>query len=230
MCDTEGKSYFIEEYFKNWENDIDKAAEMICSPRYHLEGILVLSCYIDAFAGMYFPEEHENRKAYLKVLREHSGHEELFEQIDLLFFYQWPTSKYIQDSHCSKLQKHTEIVEALSTKYGSIEDIKAGTRYISQDEFVEIVKAANIKGFDEQNLRAHSPRFSLAELCYKYIRCAAVHDAEHPLFNESIDENCIKYRPWTAITAQVLLETVRNIHRSLWEKCREAGKWPQELE
>ncbi len=40
------KAFFIDEYFKRWESDLNKAEELLANNRYYLEGILVLSCYL----------------------------------------------------------------------------------------------------------------------------------------------------------------------------------------
>ena len=40
------KIFFIDEYFKRLEKDLNKAAELLSDPKYYLEGILVLSCFL----------------------------------------------------------------------------------------------------------------------------------------------------------------------------------------
>ncbi|MCG6536353.1 MAG: hypothetical protein L7F78_17030 [Syntrophales bacterium LBB04] len=54
---TDGKSYIIAEYFKKWEQDIQKAEILLTSDQFFLEGVLVLSCYIGALGRLRYPNE-----------------------------------------------------------------------------------------------------------------------------------------------------------------------------
>ncbi len=177
------KTFFIDEYFKQWEKNLEKANELIENQRYRLEGILVLSCYLGAFAALRFQTLRDG-EAYVKIVLEYSGSRDFFENIDLLFFYQWPSSKLRENGNYKALKQYSEIVEALKRCYGTEDKIKAETRYVSQAKFIENVMAAAIPGFDEQNLREKLPLFSLAELLYRYVRCDVVHNYDFPLINE----------------------------------------------
>lgn len=158
-------------------------------------------------------------EAYVKVVLEYSGERDFFEQIDLLFFYQWPRSKLQNNGNYRGLKQRSEIVEALKSVYGSEDDIKAKKRYISPEEFVGHVKSTAISGFDELNLRQKLPLFSLAELLYRYLRCDAVHN---------IDGN-VTYEHNHAIKGSVLLKTTRAVWETLWKECQAKAKWPHEL-
>jgi hypothetical protein len=223
------KNFFLNEYFKQWEKNLEKANELLENHRYYLEGILVLSCYLGAFAALRFPTLRDG-DAYVKIVLEYSGNREFFEQIDLLFFYQWPRSKLRGKGNYKDLKHHGEIVETLKRFYGDENDIKAGTRYVSPAKFIELVVAAGIPDFDEQNLRKKLPLFSLAELLYRYVRCDAVHNYEFPLINEKWDvEGNVIYEDNHAITGKILFNTARNIIKSLREECRAKKKWPFEI-
>src|SRR3990172_5220073 len=111
------KVFFIDAYVKRGDRDVTKAAELLVNQRYYLEGILVLSCYLGAFATMRFPALRDG-EAYIKVVLEYSGDRNFFEQIDLLFLYQWPRSKLCDNGNYKGLKNHTEIVEALKKVYG----------------------------------------------------------------------------------------------------------------
>lgn len=226
MCN---KTLLIDEYFKDWRNDLDKAAELLEQDRYHLEGILVLSCYLGAFAAMRF-RELQDGEAYVRTVREYSGKRDFFDQIDLLFFWQWPRSKLRDKGNYKALKQHSEIVAALMNVYGDEDDIKVGTRYVYPGEFVSHVKAAEIPEFDESNLRENLPLFSLAELLYRYLRCDAVHNADFPFLNKTTDiDGNVSYKSNHAITGQIVLETARGVHNTLWRECRGNDKWPHEL-
>lgn len=126
MTDTD-KLYFIDEHFKRWRRDLDKANELLSNPRYYLEGMLVLSCYLGAFATQRYPELSD-RCAYVKVVLNYSWKRDFYEQIDLLFFYQWPESKLQDRRDYKALKQHPEIVAALEAVYGSQDDIIDNTR------------------------------------------------------------------------------------------------------
>jgi hypothetical protein len=94
---TEAKLHFITEYFRQWRHDVARAEALLTSNECFLEGLLVLSCYIGAFAKVRFPQETKDWKSYKKVVWEYSGQKNIYENIDVLFFYQWPGSKCAND-------------------------------------------------------------------------------------------------------------------------------------
>lgn len=223
------KVFFIDSYFKHWDYDIGKAARLLSNNVYYLEGMLVLSCYVGAFAAMRYGTLRDG-DAYVKIVLEYSGRCEFYEQIDLLFFYQWPRSKLRDNGNYKGLKQHSDIVEALKRNYGTEDDITVKMRYISPNDFVNKVKSAAIPGFDELNLREKLPLFSLAELLYRYLRCDAIHNAEFSFINKirDIDGN-ESYDHNHAITGHVLLETTQAIYEALSNECHAKAKWPHEL-
>lgn len=223
------KTLFMEEYFKHWHEDIEKAGELLGNQRYYLECWLVLSCYVGAFASMRFPTLQDSA-AYVKAVLEYSGKREFYEQIDLLFLCQWPRSKLREHGTYKMLKNHEEIVKVLNKLYGSEEDIKAEIRYLSPSKLISDLVAAAIPNFDEKNFRDGLPLFSLAEQLYRYVRCDAVHNAKFPFVDKATtaDGNTV-YRDNHAITGQVLLETTLGVLSNLRDECLTNHKWPHEL-
>ena len=223
------KLSFIKPYFDKWDRDVQRAAKLLASDRFFLEGILTLSCYLGALAAVRFPALPDG-EAYIKIVLDYSGKRDFFEQIDLLFLYQWPRSKLRDHGHYKELKNYHDIVEAIKKKYGSEEDLKEETRYVAQADVVALVLAAKIPAFDEENLRTKLPLFSFAQILYRYLRCDAVHNADFPLLNESVDaEEKVTYKPNHAITSEVLLETTNGVLGKLREECVAKSKWPHEL-
>ena len=223
------KARFINEYFKQWGRDIVRARELLINPHYYLEGLLVLSCYIGAFASMRFPSIPDG-KAYVKIVLEYSGKRDFYEQIDLLFFYQWPRSKLRGNGDYKALKNRDEIVDVLKRVYGSEAGIKVGIRYVSPPELIDHVLAAAIPSFDEKNFRMKLPLFYLSELLYRYLRCDAVHNADFPFVNKLVDiDGNITYESNHIITGPLLLETVESIHKTIRDECLDKLKWPHEL-
>lgn len=228
MSDAE-KNFFIKAYFEKWDRDVQRTAELLASGRFFLEGILTLSCYLGALATLRFPALYES-EAYPKVVLDYSGMRDFFEQIDLLFLYQWPRSKLRDHGHYKTIKSYAEIVEALRKKYGSEDDVQKKTRYVAQGDVIGLVLSAKIPAFDEQNFRTKLPLFSLAQILYRYLRCDAVHNADFPLLNESADsKGTVTHKPNHVITGDVLLKTTTAVIRNLREECIAKVKWPQEL-
>jgi hypothetical protein len=126
------KREFIDAYFERWRTDLAKAKELLDTQHFHLEGWLVLSCHIGAFAAMRFPDSRDG-EAYVQLVLEYSGRRQFYEQIDLLFLYQWPRSKLCNHGTCKALKQHAEIVAALVAIYGSEHELKAALHGIQWD-------------------------------------------------------------------------------------------------
>jgi len=224
------KKLFIEPYFKDWKESFSKVKTLLKQEDYYLEAILLLSCYIGAFAALRYPTNQSDGEKYKKVVLEYSGMKEMYELIDLLFFYQWPSSDFKANGEYKKLKHHPELVRILKTKYGDEAEIKEGTRYISQDEFISHISSNSFADFDQQNLKQYLPLFSLCEMLYRYLRCYAVHNVSFPFINkgQTVDGQII-YQDNHKITGDVLLQTSENILNNLESECIKLIKWPNEL-
>lgn len=219
----------IKAYFDGWQEDLARVKMLMADSKYYLETILVLSCYIGALGSLRYPGEEDN-KAYKRVVREYSGKKVFYEQIDLLFFLQWPWSQFQSHGDYLQLKNHAEISKAIVDAYGDEDQIKNLTRYISQRDFLTCVEQRPFVGFDGSNLREHLPRFSICEMLYRYLRCRAVHDVRFPFVTKWHQVGGgIRYEDNHAITGAVLLETTENILTSLSLECLEKAKWPEEL-
>lgn len=147
-----GKKFFLEAYFGEWDTDLKQACNLLSNPQYFREGVLLLSCYIGAFGRLRFPDISRDRDAYKKILLEYSGMQEFFELIDIFFFYNWPKSTLTDRKYFSKFKQPDAIFDIFNPANNA-------TRYISKDKFIAQVKAANVRGLDEQNLRANLDLF-----------------------------------------------------------------------
>lgn len=220
----------IKAYFEGWQEDLDRVKRLMADNKYYLEAILVLSCYIGALGSLRYPGVKEDNKVYKRVVREYSGKKEFYEQVDLLFFLQWPRSLFQSHGDYQKLKNHEEISKVIVDAYGNEVQIMNGTRYISQQDFLTCIEQRPFPGFDGCNLREHLPRFSLCEMLYRYLRCRAVHDVRFPFVDKPHQVGggtC--YEDNHAITGAVLLETTENILRNMRLECLEKARWPGEL-
>ncbi len=193
------------------------------------EPILVLSCYIGALSSLRYPDEQDS-KAYKTVVREYSGKRDFYEQIDLLFFLQWPSSDFKAHGDYVKLKNHVDISKIIVATYGVEDQIKNGSRYISHQAFLVSVDRVPFQGFDRENLQQYIPLFSLCEMLYRYLRCPAVHSLRFPFVNTlHVVDGSIRHEDNHAITGPVLLETTKNILVNLTTQCIEQSQWPWEL-
>ncbi len=219
----------IRDYFEGWQADLARAESLLIETKYYLEAILVLSCHIGALGALRYPDEQDN-KAYKAVVREYSGRQDFYDQVDLLFFLQWPHSEFGSNGEYLKLKNYGDIAKIISATYGEEDQVRSRTRYVSQQNFVASVDQAPFQGFDRENLLQHLPLFSLCEMLYRYLRCRAVHSVRFPFVTtvHAVDGS-IRYEDNHAITGSVLLETVENILGNLSKECVEKSQWPWEL-
>lgn len=223
------KGVVISDYFEGWQEDLARTKSLLDDPKYYLEAILVLSCYIGALGSLCYPGEQDN-KAYKTVVREYSGRRDFYEQIDLLFFLQWPRSDFRTHGDYLKLKNHADVSKIIVTTYGDEDQIKSRTRYISQQDFVASVDRSPFQGFDRENLQQHLPLFSLYEMLYRYLRCRAVHSVRFPFVTKvHVVDGSSHYEDNHAITGSVLLETTEGILGNLSKECIEKSRWPWEL-
>lgn len=223
------KADVIRDYFEGWQEDLARAKSLLSDPKYYREAILVLSCHIGALGSLRYPDEQDN-KAYKTVVREYSEKRDFFEQIDLLFFLQWPRSDFRSHGDYLKLKNHTDLSRIIVAAYGEEDQIKNGKRYISQHDLLVSVEGKPFEGFDKDNLRQHLPLFSLCEMLYRYLRCRAVHNVRFPFISRVTRiDGSVRYEDNHAITGSVLLETTESILGNLSKECIEKSRVPWEL-
>lgn len=224
------KKFFIEMYFKDLEESISKTESLLGQEKYYLEAILILSCYIGSFSSSRYPAIDYDSEKYKKVVLEYSGMKDLYELIDIFFFYQWPRSAFKDHEKYKKLKNYDEIENILKKKYGDDNKVKENNRYISQTEFIDCILAEPFAGLDEENIKKYLPLFSLCEMLYRFVRCSAVHNLSFPFVNKSQkDDGSIVYRDNHKITGELLLQTVKNILNNMKSECISKLKYPEQL-
>ena len=220
----------IRDYSDGWQENLAWVKSLMAVPEYYLEAWLVLSCYVGAFGSLRYPSLRYDNESYKKMVREYSGKRDFYEQIDLLFFLQWPRSEFRTDKKYLKLKNHAEISKVIAAIYGEKGQIRSSKRYVSQQNLVKSVDRALSLRYDRQNLLDHIHLFSLCEMLYHYARCPAVHNVRFPFVTRitRVDRS-VRYEDNHAITGDRLLETVQNILSNLSKECIEKTRWPWEL-
>ena len=92
--------------------------------------------------------------AYKRVVLDYSGMRDLYEQIDLLFFLQWPRSDFASDGDSLKLKSHSEVARVIEGVFGREDEIREVPKsYVSPQSFLAAVSASPFAGFDKTNLQ-----------------------------------------------------------------------------
>ena len=225
----EDKKFLMKPYFKEWNDSLRRAKLLLEKEDYYLEAVLILSCYIGAFSSLRYPTIDYESERYKKVVQDYSGLRDLYEEIDLLFFYNWPTSDFKNHGEYKKLKNYSDLVKIMMKKYGDQNKVKESIRYISQNDFIDFALSEST-GLDEENMKEYMPLFSLCEILYRYLRCYAVHNAIFPFMSKVLlDNGSTIYRDNHKITGSVLFQTVQNILNNIESECMSKSRWPYEL-
>jgi hypothetical protein len=223
------KTDFVRAYFASWEDDLTRAKTLLADQKYYLEAWLVLSCHIGAFASLRFPTLQDN-EAYKSVVLQYSGMKDFYEQIDLLFFLQWPRSAFSSHGDFLKLKNHADLANKIEAAFGDENTIRNHQRYVSQAECLAAVSQNSFPGLDYSNLQQYLPLFSNVELLYRFVRCRAVLSVRFPFVTKvHIAGGGTRYEDNHSITGKVLCETAWGILKNLRSECISKSKWPREL-
>jgi len=227
---SEDKRLFIEASFERWHKDISKAEKLLNAEEYFLEAIILLSCYVDAFARLRYPNENSDVKAFKRIIRNYSGNADVFNEIDLLFLYCWKNTTISNEAIYRKLENYEKLISVLVAHYGNEEEIAIPSkRYVNRIELCNLLISKNLSWFNESNFQEYVELFSNGQIFYKFVRCEAVHNVYCPLFNEVHSENGVRFDDNHHVGRDLILSTVKNIHSSLAAECKYKNLWPQEL-
>ena len=83
---------FIKSYFEKWDADVKRAELLMKSDDHFLEGLIVIVCYIGALGALRYPGTRD-WKSYREIIFNYSDNTDIFENIDVLHFYQFKNSK-----------------------------------------------------------------------------------------------------------------------------------------
>ncbi|MGD0970917.1 MAG: hypothetical protein ABSA04_05870 [Desulfobaccales bacterium] len=149
-------------YFDQWGKDVNRAEVLMRSEEYFFEGLLVMSCYIGALSRLRYPQIKEDRKSYKKFVSKYSGLNDIFENIDLLFFYQWRKNATVKnDKIYNDLKDYPKLLAIFKGEFGDEDNIKGSTvRYQKRERLVELIKTKNVAWFDEVKFTKNIELFS----------------------------------------------------------------------
>jgi len=225
------KTDLIKAYFEVWEHDITRAELLLNSEEYYLEGLIVIVCYIGALGNLRY-RNAKDWEIYRDILSEYSGHEDIFDNIDLLLFYQFKSTKLTEERVYRKLENYDHILEIFINILGGETNIrKVENRYVKKEDLSSLIRLEDTEWFDEENFLDYIRLFSNNQIFYKYARCEAVHNADFPLVNRSFnpETNITTYSDNHQVDRNVMINSLQNIVINLKNECISSEGWPWEL-
>lgn len=225
------KSLFLQCYFEELENAQLRATELYTTNKFHLEGVTILMCHIAAISRARHPQL-KDYEAFKKPVKDCSGFYGIFENIDLLFFYQWPHSKSANDKVYSKLDDYKEIASIFQNKFGAEDEIQnSSKRYQKREALLDLLVAAKLANLNQDNFVNYIELFSNNQIFYEYARCEAVHNNDFPLINIGITFPDMEktYTHNHQVTGEIITNSLTGIIENLKKECLDKNKWPQEL-
>ncbi len=228
---SSAKQHLLTCYFEELNNAQQRAIELYSNEKYYLEGITILMCHIAAISSARYPNLRD-WAAFKELVKHYSGLYNIYENIDLLFFYQWQNSKYSNDREYQKLEKYDEILQTFINNFGDEENIKdSDNRYQKRENLLSTLTASGIPDFNAENFTKYIELFSNNQIFYSYARCEAVHNNDFPLINIGYTFPDMQriYAHNHQITGEVIRESLFGIITNLKDECLNKEKWPQEL-
>jgi len=228
---SSAKIHYIKIYFEDLEHALARAVKLSSSNEYHLEGITILLCHIAAISRSRYPTL-KDWAAFKEIIKNYSDKYDLFENIDLLLFYQWPHSKLSEDKIYHQLAQYEEIVSVFEQAIGNEETIReTPQRYQKRKDLLDILSAQKISGFDQDNFEKHIELFSNNQILYEFARCEAVHNHQFPLVNIGFTFPDMQrtFTPNHQITCEVIVASLTGIIANLKAECITKEKWPRQL-
>lgn len=231
MCKS-AKYKFINAYFEEWENTLERAKDLTNSAKFHLEGITLILCHISALGRGRYPKLRD-WESFKRVVKEYSGEYDILENIDVLLLFQFPHSKVADDQNYKKLENYEEIVIALESAIGDEQQIYGNDklRYQKREDLLNILNNAKIPGFNPENFKRYIELFSSNQILYHFARCEAVHNRYFPLINIETKFPDLQ-RVYTSnhqIDSSVLIKILAGIIEKLKNECLANQKWPHQL-
>ncbi len=223
--DLQAKREFIETYFQERRQQLERAKLLMDQDKYLFEGLLVLCCHIGSYAALRFPNMRSDRKAFKAVVLKYSGKRALYEKIDLLFLYQWERSHFRGENAYKGFKNYPDVKKILVSRFGDENMIQIKKRFVTQATITNTILSNSFPALDKQDLKRRLPLFSVGDQCYRYLRSFAVHNFRFPF----LERRNNRYVPNHIITPEVLYDTAKNVLNNLERECLRRGKFPEQL-
>lgn len=222
------RSYFdkiVEPKIANLDKMIDQG--------FTEEALTLALCYIDAMANFYY-KKGELRQKYINTIYKYSGFKESFSKISKIFIIRSGQDPSDKNKGGVKIAHYEEIKAALLKKYGRANDHR---QEVNKDDLIKYLKT-ELGSCDWQNIEANLDKFSYAAVLYDRGRSSSVHDmaietafrSGEPSFERNeIGEDIYYNDDILYFSKEIILSTLKNVHKNLKAECISEAKWPFEL-
>lgn len=204
-----------------------------------IEEALTLSlCYIEAIANFNptFNSQKRNvsQKTFINTIYDYSDFKASFSKISRIFLYRTGRDPFKIAKVDKPICRCKEINDALSEIYGRDNDHH---QEMDKDGVIQYLKT-KLSSCDWEKLKTKLDSFSYAAVLYARGRSAAVHDMGfetvldkgEPVFERNNQGDDIYYSgDILCFSKEIILSTLKNVHRNLRKKCLDEAKWPGEL-
>jgi hypothetical protein len=222
------RSYFdkiVEPKIANLDKMIDQG--------FTEEALTLALCYIDAMANFYYKKGKLKQK-FINTIYKYSGSKESFSKISKIFIIRIGRDPSEKNKGGVKIACYEEIKAALLKKYGRANDHR---QEVNKDELIKYLKT-ELGSCDWQNIEANLDKFSYAAVLYERGRSSGVHDmtietafrSGEPSFERNEMGEDIYYNDdILCFSKELILSTLKNVHKNLRAECISEAKWPFEL-
>lgn len=207
VVNDSAKTRSIEAYFNRFKERIAFLEELYRSS-HRTEAMLLCCCYIDGLGSNLYPGEDLNKRAFVRVLREHAG-SNLLSGVPASFFHE-----RLEAAHAPG----RAISEKLKPVFSPSElELLRPSRILSEGE-------NRLCDVEFEVLKKHIWRATIAAIVYEELRCQYVHDLGGPAglrFGESAFEG----NPVPRIDFSVLHSCAEEILEACRKISLSTGRW-----
>ncbi len=199
------------------------------------EALTLALCYIDAIANFDRPKRGDRKTTFINTLYDYSDFRDSFSKVSRIFIVRKGRNPSEKDTKSgTSLSNCEKIKEVLLKKYGRNNN---HSQEMDKDGVIQHLKQ-ELNTCDWSNLETNLDKFSYAAVLYERCRSAGVHEMgfEADLINgktlfEQNDKGEDVYYSGDLLcfSKEIILKTLKNIHKNLRKKCLDDAKWPCEI-
>jgi len=231
--DTRVLRELIKSYFDNIVGPKIANLDKMIDQGFTEEALTLALCYIDAIANFYC-QKGEIRQKFINVIFKHSGYKESFSKISKIYIIRRGKDPSEKNKDGVKIAHYEEIKAALLKKYGRANDHR---QEVNKADLIKYLNT-ELGPCDWQNIEANLDKFSYAAVLYERGRSSGVHDMAiettfelgEPSFEQNeLGEDLYYDGDILCFSKELILSTLKNIHKDLGAECISEAKWPCEL-
>jgi len=210
---NQDKAFFVTAYFEQVKLRIEKLATLrsqkIGEMSFKDEAFILCLVYIDGLASCYYGNGKGSQRTFCQAMRELSGNP-VFGKLHAQVLLDPENYKLWKNAAGAKKQ----VEELVKERPGELLD---------ESEIAAIIRQGTMLQAKQDKLIDDLWRFSIGAICYRYMRCAAVHGfGAGPLsFSETVHEGKQGFR----LDFDVIYAALRNVGAHVAQVSIEKGEW-----